>query len=223
MRGGLGRQRCYHRGGCLACCSAACTAAARVTAPAWPRSHHAVMPEPGSTCYCVTLLRPASHTSASASHTPAPCLSHHPAPQVYLASASPPVRYPNVYGVDMPTRSEFVAHGLTEDEICKVGAALRCCACCACSRPGSQGAVLHSRCGVRRLRLLGLEAGVTEVPARLLTMAQALPRLSLSTRCWALTVCSASTFEDLPPPPLMALTPSVLLPCPPRRCWAPTA
>ncbi len=24
--------------------------------------------------------------------------------QVYLASASPPVRYPNVYGVDMPTR-----------------------------------------------------------------------------------------------------------------------
>lgn len=43
-------------------------------------------------------------------------------PQVYLASASPPVRFPNVYGVDMPTRSEFVAHGLTEDEICKVGA-----------------------------------------------------------------------------------------------------
>lgn len=41
---------------------------------------------------------------------------------MYLASASPPVRFPNVYGVDMPTRSEFVAHGLTEDEICKVGA-----------------------------------------------------------------------------------------------------
>lgn len=42
------------------------------------------------------------------------------AAKVYLASASPPVRYPNVYGVDMPTRSEFVAHGLTEEEICKV-------------------------------------------------------------------------------------------------------
>lgn len=42
------------------------------------------------------------------------------AKKVYLASASPPVRYPNVYGVDMPTRSEFVAHNLTEDEICKV-------------------------------------------------------------------------------------------------------
>lgn len=41
------------------------------------------------------------------------------AAKVYLASASPPVRYPNVYGVDMPSRQEFVAHGLTEDEICE--------------------------------------------------------------------------------------------------------
>ncbi|EIE26868.1 Amidophosphoribosyl transferase [Coccomyxa subellipsoidea C-169] len=40
------------------------------------------------------------------------------AKKVYLASASPPVRYPNVYGVDMPTRHEFVAYGKTEDEIC---------------------------------------------------------------------------------------------------------
>ena len=29
------------------------------------------------------------------------------------------MRYPNVYGVDMPVRSEFVASGKTEDEICK--------------------------------------------------------------------------------------------------------
>lgn len=42
------------------------------------------------------------------------------ATKVYLASASPPVKYPNVYGVDMPTRKEFVAHGLDEDQICKV-------------------------------------------------------------------------------------------------------
>jgi len=42
------------------------------------------------------------------------------AAKVYLASASPPVRYPNVYGVDMPNRQEFVAHGLTEEEICEV-------------------------------------------------------------------------------------------------------
>ena len=40
--------------------------------------------------------------------------------QVYLASASPPVRYPNVYGVDMPTKREFVATDLSEEEIRKV-------------------------------------------------------------------------------------------------------
>ena len=33
--------------------------------------------------------------------------------KVYMASAAPPVRYPNVYGIDMPTREELVAHGRT--------------------------------------------------------------------------------------------------------------
>jgi hypothetical protein len=37
--------------------------------------------------------------------------------QVYLASSAPPVRFPNVYGVDMPNRKEFVAHGLTEEQV----------------------------------------------------------------------------------------------------------
>ncbi|MDO5087544.1 MAG: amidophosphoribosyltransferase [Comamonadaceae bacterium] len=37
--------------------------------------------------------------------------------KVYLASAAPPVRYPNVYGIDMPTREELVAHGRTVEEI----------------------------------------------------------------------------------------------------------
>ena len=37
--------------------------------------------------------------------------------RVYLASAAPPVRYPNVYGIDMPTSDELVAHGRTVAEI----------------------------------------------------------------------------------------------------------
>jgi len=37
--------------------------------------------------------------------------------KVYMASAAPPVRYPNVYGIDMPTASELVAHGRTVEEI----------------------------------------------------------------------------------------------------------
>ena len=37
--------------------------------------------------------------------------------KVYLASAAPPVRYPNVYGIDMPTATELVAHGRTVAEI----------------------------------------------------------------------------------------------------------
>jgi amidophosphoribosyltransferase len=39
--------------------------------------------------------------------------------KVYFASAAPPVRYPNVYGIDMPTSSELIAHGRTEEQICK--------------------------------------------------------------------------------------------------------
>ena len=37
--------------------------------------------------------------------------------KVYMASAAPPVRFPNVYGIDMPTVDELVAHGRTVDEI----------------------------------------------------------------------------------------------------------
>ena len=34
-----------------------------------------------------------------------------------MASAAPPVRYPNVYGIDMPTSEELIAHGRTTEEI----------------------------------------------------------------------------------------------------------
>jgi amidophosphoribosyltransferase len=39
------------------------------------------------------------------------------AKKVYLASAAPPVRYPNVYGIDMPTAEELIAHGRSVEEI----------------------------------------------------------------------------------------------------------
>jgi amidophosphoribosyltransferase len=38
---------------------------------------------------------------------------------VVFASAAPPVRFPNVYGIDMPTRKELIAHGRSDDEICE--------------------------------------------------------------------------------------------------------
>ena len=37
--------------------------------------------------------------------------------KVYMASAAPPVRFPNVYGIDMPTGDELVAHGRSIEEI----------------------------------------------------------------------------------------------------------
>jgi len=37
--------------------------------------------------------------------------------KVYFASASPPVRYPNIYGIDMPAPSELIANGRNEKEI----------------------------------------------------------------------------------------------------------
>ena len=40
--------------------------------------------------------------------------------KVYFASASPPIRYPNVYGIDMPAADELIASGRTDDEVCKL-------------------------------------------------------------------------------------------------------
>ncbi len=42
------------------------------------------------------------------------------AKKVYMASAAPPVRHPNVYGIDMASHKEFVAHNRTIDEISEV-------------------------------------------------------------------------------------------------------
>ncbi len=42
------------------------------------------------------------------------------AKSVYFASAAPPVRYPNVYGIDMPTREELIAHNRSVEQIADV-------------------------------------------------------------------------------------------------------
>lgn len=40
--------------------------------------------------------------------------------KVYFASAAPAVRFPNVYGIDMPAKTELIANGKTTEEIAKV-------------------------------------------------------------------------------------------------------
>ena len=39
--------------------------------------------------------------------------------KVYFASAAPAVKYPNVYGIDMPSATELVAHDRTTEEVCE--------------------------------------------------------------------------------------------------------
>jgi amidophosphoribosyltransferase len=39
---------------------------------------------------------------------------------VFFASAAPPVRYPNVYGIDMPAASELVAAGRSDEEVANI-------------------------------------------------------------------------------------------------------
>jgi amidophosphoribosyltransferase len=40
------------------------------------------------------------------------------AKKVYFASAAPEVRFPNVYGIDMPSANELIAHGRDVDDVC---------------------------------------------------------------------------------------------------------
>ena len=42
------------------------------------------------------------------------------AKKVYLVSAAPPVRFPNVYGIDMPSANELIAHGHDVESICNI-------------------------------------------------------------------------------------------------------
>jgi amidophosphoribosyltransferase len=40
--------------------------------------------------------------------------------KVFVASAAPAVRHPNVYGIDMPAASELIAHGRSEAEVAEL-------------------------------------------------------------------------------------------------------
>ena len=42
------------------------------------------------------------------------------AKKVYFASAAPEVRFPNVYGIDMPSANELIAHGRELEDICQL-------------------------------------------------------------------------------------------------------
>lgn len=43
--------------------------------------------------------------------------------KVFFGTACPPVLFPGVYGIDMPTYDELIAHGRTEDQVAeKLGA-----------------------------------------------------------------------------------------------------
>ncbi|MCQ9123088.1 amidophosphoribosyltransferase [Rodentibacter caecimuris] len=42
------------------------------------------------------------------------------AKKIYFASAAPEIRYPNVYGIDMPTKNELIAYGRSVEEIAKL-------------------------------------------------------------------------------------------------------
>jgi amidophosphoribosyltransferase len=40
--------------------------------------------------------------------------------KVYFSSAAPPIRFPNIYGIDLPTQEELIAYGRTEEEIARL-------------------------------------------------------------------------------------------------------
>ncbi len=42
------------------------------------------------------------------------------ASNVYMVSAAPEIRFPNVYGIDMPSANELIAHGRDAEEIAKL-------------------------------------------------------------------------------------------------------
>lgn len=65
--------------------------------------------------------------------------------KVYLASAAPPVRYPNVYGIDMPTGAELVAYGRDVEQVREI---IGCDALIYQDLEAMKGAVLRERADI---------------------------------------------------------------------------
>lgn len=125
------------------CCGALRRPAALPLAPCKASPAHHCLPPRRARAALRSLPCPAPSPAPVPARLPPP-----PPPQVYLASSAPPVRFPNVYGVDMPNRKEFVAHNLTEAQVraqagagrlAHAGCAARAlqCVCCAAAPAGA--------------------------------------------------------------------------------------
>ncbi|VTU24829.1 Amidophosphoribosyltransferase [Variovorax sp. SRS16] len=75
--------------------------------------------------------------------------------KVYLASAAPPVRFPNVYGIDMPTKDELVAHDRSIEEIRQL---IGCDALIYQDVEGMKRAILKAAPSAPALKLDGFDA-----------------------------------------------------------------
>jgi amidophosphoribosyltransferase len=75
--------------------------------------------------------------------------------KVYLASAAPPVRFPNVYGIDMPTKDELVAHDRSIEEIREL---IGCDALIYQDVEGMKRAILKAAPGAPAMKLDGFDA-----------------------------------------------------------------
>ncbi|HKB53635.1 MAG TPA: amidophosphoribosyltransferase [Ramlibacter sp.] len=75
--------------------------------------------------------------------------------KVYLASAAPPVRFPNVYGIDMPTATELVAYGRSIEEVRRI---IGCDALIYQDVEGMKRAVLKAAPGAPGPKLDGFDA-----------------------------------------------------------------
>jgi len=91
------------------------------------------------------------------------------ATNVYFSSAAPPIRYPNIYGIDIPTRQELIAYERDETEIA--------------AKIGCEWVVYQD--------LKDLEDSVKETAAGIMSMEQ-----KFDTSCFSGTYCTGEKIDD---------------------------